>query len=251
MRVLMSVTTWDAVRLQGDLDQIGFPVTPAEDGIAIFECLDLLGHPVVIMETDLPDLKWRVALDQLRKECPAMSILVINSSRSGEDQIDALQLGADDVLDPGVSATEVAARIVAVATRRAGYSGPFINLGPLQVSLSERKVWWEGNRVRLSPAQYTIFEALCLQSPHAVSKDDIMGELYGIEEGGEARTIDVFVANMRSRLMAVGAPWHLIETVRGRGYRLSDITPEDGSEAATFEMPVEQYGIPADYPITA
>ncbi|WP_168797707.1 winged helix-turn-helix domain-containing protein [Aliishimia ponticola] len=174
-----------------------------------------------------------------------MSILLVDSNRDASDRTDALELGADDVLDPGTPASEVAARILAVATRRAGYAGPVLNIGPLRVSLSERKVWWGAAQVKMSPAQYTIFEKLCLNAPHAVSKHLIMGELYGIDEGGEERTIDVFVATLRSRLANAGAPRTLIETIRGRGYRLADVTPEDDQMSLPFDMPVEDFGIPA------
>lgn len=246
MRVLMSVTSWETIRLQNDLDSLGFPVTVAEDGIEIFECLDLLGHPVVVMETNLPDLRWQVALDQLRRECPSMSILVINSHGSESDKVEAFELGADDVMAATVDGAEMAARILAVATRRAGYSGPTLYIGPLKVKLQERRVWWGTEQVKLSPAQYNIFEKLCLSAPNAVSKHILMGELYGIEEGGEERVIDVFVANLRSRLAAVGAPRDLIETIRGRGYRLAEFTPTGDVQDASFDFPVEELGIPAD-----
>lgn len=246
MRVLMNVTTWDSVRMQSDLTSMGFPITVAEDGIALFESLDLLGHPVVVMETDLPDLRWQVALDQLRRECPGMSILVIDSFDNEKDRLEALHIGADDVISRKTEGAELAARILSVATRRAGYSGPTLYIGPLKVSLQERRVWWGTAQVKLSPAQYSIFEKLCLTTPYAASKHDLMGELYGLEEGGEERIIDVFIANLRSRLAAAGAPRNLIETIRGRGYRLAEITPPEYVQDVPFEMPVEDCGIPAD-----
>jgi DNA-binding response OmpR family regulator len=247
MRVLMSVTSWDSVRLQADLTSMGFPVTAADDGIAIFESLDLLGHPVVLMETDLPDLRWQVALDQLRRECPGMSILVIDSRRSDVDRVKAFDIGADDVVSPDVDSAELVSRILAVATRRAGYSSPVLQMGPLRVTLQDRTVWWGSSPIKLSPAQYTIFEKLCLNAPRAVSKHDLMGELYGLDEGSEERIIDVFVANLRARLAAVGAPRDLIETVRGRGYRLAELAPNGGGTQAPFEMPVEDFGIPVEF----
>lgn len=253
MRVLMSVTSWDSVRLQSDLISMGFRVTVADDGIAIFEALDLISHPVVLMETDLPDLKWQIALDQLRSEAPQMTILVVNSADTAEDRLRAFELGADDVVSPQVDGAELAARICSIAARRAGHASPTLQIGPLQLALQQRKVWWSGTPLRLTPTQYQIFEALCLASPRAVSKHDLMGEIYGVEEGSEERIIDVFITTMRDRLQEAGAPRDLIETVRGRGYRLSEIILADAAQAsnAPFEMPVEDFGIPATMHVAA
>lgn len=251
MRILMSVTSWDGVRIQSELAALGYPITVANDGIAIFESLDLIGHPVVLVETALPDLRWHVALDQLRKECPSMSILVIDTANRASDRMLALDLGADDIVDRDMPGTEIAARILAVAARRAGYSGPVLNIGPVKVSLRERQVWWEGVHVPTSPAQYNIFEALCLMSPHLVSKADILGELYGLDPNGDLRTIDVFMATLRSRLVRAGAPRNLIETVHGRGYRLIDIRPTDAVMHTTLGKPGHRSENPAPTPRAA
>lgn len=246
MRILMSVTTWEGVRMQSELGALGYPITVADDGIAIFECLDMLGHPVVLVETGIPDLRWDVAVDQLRKECPSMSVLVVDTHDRVADRMKALELGADDIIDPEMSGSEVAARILAIAARRAGYAGPVLNIGPLKVCLQERRVWWGAAQVHLSPAQYNIFETLCLSCPNLVSKDQIMGELYGIDPSAEPRVIDVFVASLRSRLAAAGAPRNLIETIHGRGYRLIDIRPVDTNLTAPVAFPVRDPQTPLD-----
>ena len=242
MRVLMSVTTWDAERIKADLKKAGFAVTTADDGIAIFECLDLIGHPAVLMETDLPDVAWKVALSQLRAEGPNLPVLLIDSHDSQADRLEGLKLGADDIIDTSMSADEIAARVMSVVTRRAGFSGPDLHLGRLKLDLRQHKVWWDIAEIPLSPAQYTLLEGLCLASPRAVSKDDMMGSLYGIEDASAPRTIDVFITQLRARLVAAGAPWSMIETVRGRGYALADAY----DAADTFTVPTEDFGIPCD-----
>ena len=247
MRILTSVTSWDGVRIQAELTALGFPITPADDGIAIFESLDLLGHPVTLVETGLPDLRWTVAVKQLRKESPSMSILVVDTADSAEDRTRALSLGADDIIRSDMPGSEVAARILAVATRRAGYSGPVLNIGQMKVSLQERRVWWGATPVHMSPTQYSIFETLCLTSPELVSKDDILGEIYGLEPIGDARTIDVFMATLRSRLARAGAPRSMIETVHGRGYRLVEVPPTSVEMTASLDLPVEDIENPVDH----
>ena len=228
MRILMSVATWDAVRIQADLQELGFLVTPADDGTAVFESLILLGRPIVILETDLPDVQWTDSLLKLRRAKRNMSILVLNSRNSDADRIKALELGADDVITPEMEGREVAARIRAVAVRRAGYCGPNLNIGPLRLRMEERRAYWGPQKIDLTPTQYNIFETICLASPFSVSKLVIMAELYGVEEGCDPFSIRVFVSHLRTRLTAAGAPWNVIETIPGRGYRLSQFQTLDG-----------------------
>ena len=224
MRILMSVTTWESARLEAGLRESGFQITAAKDGIEVFESLDLLHHPIVLLETDLPDLRWRVALSQLRKEQPDLSILLINSSGNTEDALIALENGADDVVHPRMHAREVASRIIAVASRRSGKLGQVIQQGPLRLDLRDHSVSWAGREVAFSPSQYLIFETLCLNNARAVNKNELLGQLYGIEDAPDSRVLEVFVNGMRKKLMAAGAPFEVVETVRGMGYRLGDLS---------------------------
>ncbi|MEP4198331.1 MAG: response regulator transcription factor [Aliishimia sp.] len=221
----MSVSTWDGLLLQAYLQENGFLVTAANDGTDVFESLNLLGRPIVMLETDLPDVHWAESLERLRREHRNMSILILNSNRSDADMTRAFELGADEVIDPNMDSREVAARIRAVTIRRAGHSGPNLNFGPMRLRMEERRVYWGPQKIDLTPTQYNIFETICLASPYSVSRHVIMAELYGIEEECEPLSINVFISHIRSRLVAAGAPRNAIETVLGRGYRLSQFEP--------------------------
>ncbi len=227
MRILMSVTTWDGARMEAGLRENGFQTTTAKDGIEVFECLDLLESPAVILETDLPDLRWRVALTQLRKEQPHIAILLLNNSGAQDVALSALDLGADDILTPKMCFKEVTHRLLAVVSRRKGNAGPLVQNGPLAIDLRDQSVAWAGKRVSLSPSQYQIFEILCLNRTTVVTKDKILGELYGVDETPDSRVLEVFLNGMRTRLGAAGAPSNLIETVRGQGYRLTSLEHYD------------------------
>ncbi len=223
MRILMSVTTWDGARVEAGLREFGFLTTVARDGIEVFECLDLLAHPVILIETDLPELNWKVALQQLREEQPESTILVIENKGEPTTTLAALEGGADDVIDPHMRSDEIISRILSVAARRAGYSAPILRIGALKVDLRTRRVSWGPKKVEMSPSQYEIFEMLCLNRMAAVTKDDIMGQLYGIDEGPDPRVIDVFICKLRAKFVEAGAPANIIDTIRGRGFQLGTI----------------------------
>jgi len=98
----------------------------------------------------------------------------------------------------------------------------------LKVDLRARRVSWGPKRVQLSPSQYEIFELLCINRSSAVTKDDIMGQLYGVDEGPDPRVIDVFLCKLRAKLVEAGAPSNIVETIRGRGFRLGHIEESRG-----------------------
>ena len=70
-----------------------------------------------------------------------------------------------------------------------------------------------------------------------------MAELYGVEEGGAPECINVFISNMRSRLIAAGAPWQTIETIPGRGYRLSQFDPSENYLQPACDTLLNQVGL--------
>jgi DNA-binding response OmpR family regulator len=248
MRILMSVTTWDGARIEAGLRESGFLTSVARDGIEVFESLDLLEHPVVLIETDLPDMRWKVALSQLRKEQPNLAILAIDNNDSVDDTIAAFELGADDVIDPRMHTEEAVHRILSVAARRAGHAGQTVRIGELSVDLRKRDVFWRAERVEMSPSQYEIFEMLVLKPNGAVSKEQIMGQLYGVEDGPDPRVIDVFLCKLRARFAEVGAPQGVIETVRGRGFRLN---VAQKAREKRYPMPFADGRVPIEFPKAA
>lgn len=230
----MSVTNWQANLVQAHLRDEGMFVTAADSGGELFDSLLLLGRPVVILSTDLQDLNWLRAIQRLRGIRRNMSILVLDTRNSPADQAAALEAGADDIVTVHMPPAEISARIRAVMARRAGRAGPNINQGPLRLRMAQRAAFWGPQKIRLTQSQYNIFETLCLATPYAVSRDILMAELYGLEEGSAPETINVFVSNLRGRLVAAGAPRDVIETVPGRGYRLATSVPaEEGCPDGT------------------
>ncbi len=244
MRVLMSVTTWDAARVEAGLRECGLLTTTARDGVEVFESLDMLFSPVVILETDLPDMRWRVALQQLRLECPDAAILVLNNKGTLEDKVAALEIGADDIIDPRMRTEEIVSRILSVTGRRAGFAGPILRSGALKLDLRAKRAFWGPDQIEMSPSQYEIFELLCMNQSGIVTKDDIMGQLYGLEEGPDPRVIDVFICKIRTSLAMSGAPADMVETVRGRGFRMTIAEQAGAVQPLPFVEPEIPFTLP-------
>ena len=95
-----------------------------------------------------------------------------------------------------------------------------IRNGDLIVDLERRIVTADGKPIRLTGKEYSILEALSLRLGVTVTKEMLLGHLYGGKDEPELKIIDVFVCRLRKKLAQATNGKHYIETVWGRGYRL-------------------------------
>jgi two-component system, cell cycle response regulator CtrA len=97
-----------------------------------------------------------------------------------------------------------------------------IQAGELVVDLERRIVTADGKTIRLTGKEYSILEVLSLRLGVTVTKEMLLGHLYGGKDEPELKIIDVFVCHLRKKLAQATDGKHYIETVWGRGYRLCD-----------------------------
>ena len=95
-----------------------------------------------------------------------------------------------------------------------------IRNGDLIVDLERRIVTADGKPIRLTGREYSILELLSVRLGVTVTKEMLLGHLYGGKDEPELKIIDVFVCHLRKKLAQARDGNHYIETVWGRGYRL-------------------------------
>jgi two-component system, cell cycle response regulator CtrA len=98
--------------------------------------------------------------------------------------------------------------------------GSMIGKGNLIVDLERRIVTADSKLIRVTGKEYSILELLSLQLGVTVTKEMLLGHLYGGKDEPELKIIDVFVCHLRKKLAQATDGKHYIETVWGRGYRL-------------------------------
>lgn len=94
----------------------------------------------------------------------------------------------------------------------------FYVLGPLEIDVERRRVVLAGWRLRLSGMQLRLLNHLARSEGRAVSRAELLRDVWGYSAGSRTRTIDIHVQRIRAQL---GREAHLLETVRGVGYRLT------------------------------
>jgi len=199
----------------------GFTSEQAYDAADAFDFLSSYQFQAVILDLGLPDMKGESCLKQIRADHPDIPILIL----SGRDELHArlatLEAGADDYIIKPCESAELVARLRANIRRANGYGENLLTIGELQLDLRRQMVEAHGRTVNLTRKEFEVLRLLFLQKGGVVSKNAFLDHLYGGMDEPEIKIIDVFICKLRKKLEAALDGASLIETVWGRGYRVS------------------------------
>ncbi len=177
-------------------------------------------YDLLILDLMIPKLSGEEVVQQLRAARSATPILVLTAVSETGKTIDLLNIGADDYMTKPFDLGELIARARALIRRGKGVSGPLLHFGGLRVHTGEQTVECGTTRVDLSPTEYRILEYLMFRPRTIVSKRELLEHLYDFTWEHHSNVIEAHVSNLRKKLrMTTGE--ELLETLRGRGYRLA------------------------------
>ena len=176
---------------------------------------------LVVLDVGLPGIDGLEVCRRLRSEAgPGAGIPVIFlTARDGEiDRILGLEMGADDYLTKPFSPRELVARVKAILrrTQSAAPAPEVIEVGGAVIDLGRREVRAHGRVVDCTGKEFELLRYLAENGGRALSRQQILDGVWGYGWYGDARTVDVHVAQVRKKLGGAVA----ITTVRGVGYRL-------------------------------
>jgi two-component system response regulator PhoP len=170
----------------------------------------------------LPRLDGLSLLRRLRSRGDPTPVLILTAKEGARSIIELLNAGADDYLAKPFDLGELIARAKALIRRGKGAAHPTLTALGLEVNTLEQTVRREGVPVELSPTEYRILEYLIHRPRAVVSKRELLEHLYDYNWEHHSNVIEAHVSNLRKKLeAALPNPEPVIETMRGRGYRLA------------------------------
>lgn len=190
-------------------------VRRGEDVLARHRKADLL-----LLDLGLPDLDGLEVLRKLRA-VSGLPVVVLTARGDERSVVRGLRLGADDYLVKPVRLAELLARIEAVTRRVATPAAPAApaprtaRAGDVEVDLDARRVTVGGAEVRLTTKEFAVLAALAGRAGTAVSRQQLMDEVWGDAYLAVSRSLDVHLTQLRAKL---GRP-EVLTTIRGFGYR--------------------------------
>ncbi len=128
---------------------------------------------------------------------------------------------ADELLFPGASEAEVRVRLALVRHRSGAGEGSTVRLGPLVLDTERYRVSVAGRALDLTYKEFELLRFLASRAGRAFTRPALLREVWGYDFYGGTRTVDVHVRRLRAKLGPEHE--HLIETVRGVGYRAADL----------------------------
>jgi DNA-binding response OmpR family regulator len=207
--------------LAAALREEGFEVSVAERGAAADRALAQGDITAVILDVGLPDGSGVDLCRRWRRGGLGIPVLMLTARTDVASRVGGLDAGADDYLGKPFSLAELKARLRALLRRRRPEAGreKVLSLGPVLVDFGRRQAWLSGLEVPITRRESEVLERLAAGRGRAVSRDDLLEELWGEATRASAASLEVIVARLRRKLERPGRP--LIRTVRGHGYALA------------------------------
>jgi two-component system alkaline phosphatase synthesis response regulator PhoP len=241
---LVTIVEDDAAIAEGlalNLKFQGYRTNVIGDGETALKGIEEGSPDLVLLDITLPKQSGLWVLEHLREAENHVPVIVLSARQDEYDKVAALQLGADDYVTKPFALAELLARIAAVLRRaRIGQRpaetaveakpsdapdspapdlGPILAFGDVTVDLDTRTVIRAGKSVRLTHLEFELLSFFCRSSCRVYSREHLLREVWGLRQAGQARTVDNFMAQLRSKLeVDPERPRHLL-TVRGSGYR--------------------------------
>jgi DNA-binding response OmpR family regulator len=201
------------------LEAEGFAVEAALDGTE-GERLALHGDfDAIVLDLMLPGRSGLEILASVRRGTPSIPVIVLTARGEIEDRIAGLDAGAVDYLVKPFSLAELVARVRAQLRVIAQASASTLHGEDIEVDLLTRKVLRDGRPVQLSTTEFELLVYLLRHHGQVVSREQILGSVWGYEHDPATNVVDVYVGYLRRKLGRPGEPAPIF-TVRAVGYRL-------------------------------
>jgi DNA-binding response OmpR family regulator len=208
------------------LETAGFAVLTARDGGGAMHAIRRERPDLVVLDIMLPGIDGLEIVRELRRDpgLAAVPVLLLTARVEDADRILGLELGADDYLTKPFNPREVVARARAILRRAGKPAVParVLESGPLRVDLDGHAAAVRGEPVELTPAEFSILQALLEDPNRAFTRAELIERAFGFTYEGLERTLDSHIKNLRKKVEADPARPRLIETVFGVGYRLRE-----------------------------
>jgi DNA-binding response OmpR family regulator len=209
----------------------GFDVRIAGDGLEGLDRVRMWQPDVVILDLMLPKLDGLQVLRSMRGEGFDTPVLILSARGDDVDKVRGFRTGGDDYVTKPFSVAELLARVEALARRRVAarvepHRGAHVEtFAGLELTLGTREVRHCGELIELRPREYDLLLALVRRQGEAVSRRDLLREVWGYNDDVESRTIDSHIVEVRRRLQSASPDAVHIVTTRKVGYRLVAAQP--------------------------
>jgi two-component system OmpR family response regulator len=173
-------------------------------------------YDAAVLDLGLPKINGAAVLRAWRKNGSHLPVLILTARDGWTDKVDGFKAGADDYLTKPLRIEELVMRLRALVRRAAGHAEPRIVCGPLTFDAQTGVFDLNGLPLKLTALEWRVLACLAMRKEVVVERTELNEKAYEGDAEVDSNSLEVIVGRLRRKI-----GHDMIETVRGRGYRLT------------------------------
>jgi two-component system OmpR family response regulator len=173
-------------------------------------------YDAIVLDLGLPKRDGLSVLAEWRREGRTAPVLILTARDAWSEKVQGFKAGADDYLTKPFRVEELVMRLRALVRRAAGHAASVITCGALAFDAQTGQFELDGLPLKLTAFEWRVLSALILRREVVVERLDLLERVYEGDADVDSNSLEVIIGRLRRKIGA-----DRIETVRGRGYRLT------------------------------
>ncbi|MES1974140.1 MAG: response regulator [Pseudomonadota bacterium] len=173
-------------------------------------------YDTAVLDLGLPVKPGIAVLREWRAAGRSLPVLILTARDGWSEKVEGFRAGADDYMTKPFRVEELVMRLRALVRRAAGHAATRMACGPLSYDSQTGQFELDGLPLRLTALEWRVLSALMLRRDVVVDRLDLIERVYEGDADPDSNSLEVIVGRLRRKIGR-----DLIETVRGRGYRLT------------------------------
>ena len=194
-----------------------YNVFQASNGIEALEVLDKEYINAIITDIMMPKMDGYEVIKELRESNFNMPILVLTAKGTLEDKKQAFNLGIDDYMVKPIDINELPLRIKALLRRCNDTNEKVLKIGDLILNYNQLSTIYGDKKYYLAQKEFYLLYKLLSKPDYIFTRQELIEEIWGMENESEYRTIDVHIKRIREKMKDVNE--FEIKSIRGLGYK--------------------------------
>ncbi len=196
-----------------------FETEEAENGKEALEIIEKENIDLVVLDVMMPKMDGLTFLKEMKK-IKNIPVIILSARNEEYDKLIGFDLGTDDYLTKPFSPKELIARIKAILKRSGKGNNDNFIYKDLKIDYNAHSVYINSKELKLTPKEYELLCYFIKNENIALSREQLLSNLWGYDFYGDDRTVDTHIKMLRNNL---GKYRDLIVTVRGVGYKFVTI----------------------------
>lgn len=217
MNILLAEDDLDIARsLIKNLEEEGYKVTHADDGISAFNLFGKENFDILLIDWIMPGMNGLQLCSKIRELDEMIPILILTAISEVSNKVEVLNAGADDYITKPFSFVEIVARINAVSRRNKKNQNKIL-FEEFILHVDKRKLSYDQEEIKLTEKEFDLLKYFIENKGSIISKDQLIQDIWELSFNPNTNIVEVTVKNLRKKIEQPSNKKY-IKTIYGEGY---------------------------------